>query len=106
VTMLVFTPAFGMQYLTWALAAAYLVSIRSAWLYNVAASLLVLSVYSSWSGGGAPWQWDQARAAPFTLGQHMLMAVAWAFLLLTWLDGICPATNQSRRPQGGHLDEH
>ncbi|KRE94656.1 hypothetical protein ASG76_09590 [Nocardioides sp. Soil774] len=106
VTMLVFTPAFGMQYLTWALAAAYLVSIRTGWTYNVAASLLVLSVYSLWSGGGPPWRWEQAWAVPFTLGQHMLMAVAWACLLLNWLDGIYPATNQSRRAQGDHCDEH
>ena len=106
VTMLVFTPAFGMQYLAWALAAAYLVSIRSAWLYNIAASVLVLSVYSLWSGGGAPWTWDQAWAVPFTLGQHLLMAVAWAFLLLNWLDGIYPAGSSTGRRQGGYLDEH
>ena len=106
VTMLLFTPAFGMQYLTWPLAAAYLVAIRSAWLYNVAASLLVLSVYSFWSGGGPPWRWDQAWGAPFTLGQQLLMAVAWSALLITWLDGIVPARSPSCRAQGGHLDEH
>lgn len=106
VTMLAFTPAFGMQYLTWSLAAAYLVAIRSAWLYNAAASLLVLSVYSSWSGGGPPWQWDQAWAQPFTLGQHLLMAVAWSALLMTWIDGIYPGGVHPAGHEGGHLDEH
>ena len=88
VTMLVLSPAFGMQYLSWALAAAYLVSVRSAWLYNVAASAFVLSVYSSWSGGGPPWSWEEARGMPFTVGQLMLMAVAWTSLVVVWLDGL------------------
>jgi hypothetical protein len=105
VTMLLFTPAFGMQYLTWPLAAAYLVSLRSAWLYNVAASILVLSVYSLWSGGGPPWKWGQAFAVPFTLGQQLVMAVAWSALLVTWLDGILPARSSSCRRQGDASDE-
>lgn len=88
VTMLLLSPAFGMQYLAWAFAATYLVSIRAAWLFNAAASLLVLSVYSLWSGGGPPWQWDVASGMPFTLGQLELMALSWAFLLLVWLDGL------------------
>lgn len=88
VTMLVLSPAFGMQYLSWALAAAYLVSVRSAWLYNVAASAFVLSVYSAWSGGGAPWSWEEARGMPFTVGQLMLMAVTWTCLVVVWVDGL------------------
>jgi hypothetical protein len=88
VTMLVLSPAFGMQYLSWALAAAYLVSIRSAWLYNAAASAFVLSVYSAWSGGGPPWSWEEARGMPFTVGQLMLMAVTWASLVVVWVDGL------------------
>lgn len=88
VSMLLLTPAFGMQYLAWALAAAYLVSVRAAWFYNLAASVLVLSVYSHWSGGGPPWRWDQAWGMPFTVGQLMLMAVAWTSLLVVWVDGL------------------
>lgn len=93
VSMLLLSPAFGMQYLAWALAAAYLVSIRAAWFYNLAASVLVLSVYSLWSGGGPPWQWDQAWGMPFTIGQLMLMAATWTCLLMVWVDGlVAPAT--------------
>ncbi|WP_325599866.1 glycosyltransferase 87 family protein [Nocardioides sp.] len=88
VSMLLLTPAFGMQYLSWALAAAYLLSIRMAWFYNIAASLLVLSVYSMWSGGGPPWRWEQAWGMPFTIGQLMLMAATWTCLLLVWIDGL------------------
>jgi len=88
VSMLLLSPAYGMQYLSWALAAAYLVSIRAAWFYNVAASLLVLSVYSLWSGGGPPWQWEQAWGMPFTIGQLLLMAATWTCLLMVWVDGL------------------
>jgi len=88
VSMLLLAPAFGMQYLAWALAPAYLVSVRAAWVYNLSASALVLSVYSLWSGGGPPWQWDVAAAVPFSVGQLMLMAIAWFSLLLVWLEGV------------------
>lgn len=98
VTMLLLSPAFGMQYLAWALAAAYLVSVRAAWLYNVAASVLVLSVYSHWSGGGPPWDWDQAWGMLFTPGQLMLMAVAWTSLLVVWVDAIiAPGAGRANR---------
>ncbi len=96
VTMLLLTPAFSMQYLAWALAATYLVSIRAGWLYNVAASLMVLSVYSLWSGGGPPWRWDEAFGTPFSPPQFALMAVTWSYLLLVWLDGLALHRVKSR----------
>jgi hypothetical protein len=87
VTLLVLMPAWGMQYLAWGVAAVYLVSVKSAWLFNVFASWFVLSVYAWWSGGGGPWRWDLALAVPFTLGQHLLMAATWTCLVVVWVDG-------------------
>ncbi|WP_158647932.1 glycosyltransferase 87 family protein [Nocardioides houyundeii] len=97
VSMLLLTPAFGMQYLAWGVAAAYLVSLRGGWLFNVAASVFVLQVYGSWSGGGGPWVWEVAVAEPLHDGQLPLMALTWACLLVVWIDGLVPASWERRR---------
>ena len=67
VSMLLLSPAYGMQYLSWGIAASYLVSPRAGWLFNGAASIFALAVYSSWSGGGPPWEWDRALGPPVLL---------------------------------------
>jgi hypothetical protein len=74
------SPAFGMQYLCWPLAGAYLVSFGAASLYNVAASVLTLVVYSRWNGGTAPWDWNDARASAFVGLEYQLMVVTWLAL--------------------------
>ncbi len=85
-TFLLLSPAYGMQYLTWALAAVYLLDLRLATLYNVAASIFVLVVYDSWNHA-PPWRWDVALAAPFNLPQVLLMALTWSMLLVSIVIG-------------------
>jgi hypothetical protein len=108
-SFLLLTPAFGMQYLAWALAPAVLVSVPAAWAYNVAASALVLAVYSHWSGA-PPWRWHQAWGMPFTPGQLQLMFLAWACLLLVVLAGVrdqvLRMVTMSRRSEGGREKRH
>lgn len=87
VAMLVLSPAFGLQYLSWALVPAYLVSIRFAWLYNVTAGVFAVSVYSSWNGA-PPWGWDVAIGAAFTPDQLRLGAIAWACLVAVLVVGM------------------
>jgi hypothetical protein len=93
---LLLSMAFGMQYLVWPLAAAYLVDWRSATVYNVAASAFAYVVYSHWNGGSW-WHWYEAVGAPFTQGQLLLMIVTWVALLLVIAHGLL-ITRQLPRP--------
>lgn len=75
------SPAFGMQYLVWPLAAAYLTKNGPAHLYNVGSSVFALVVYSLWSRGAWPWGWGEALAIPLASPLHFtLMLVCWASL--------------------------
>jgi hypothetical protein len=74
---LVLSPAFGMQYLVWPLAASYLLGLRYATAYNVAGSAFALTVYSLWNHAW-PGAWGEARS--FLFPDYLLPVV-----LLTWL---------------------
>jgi 4-amino-4-deoxy-L-arabinose transferase-like glycosyltransferase len=88
VLFLVLSPAFGMQYLTWALAGAYLIDTRAATGYNLAASVFVLVVYGHWSGAAAPWRWHEAWAVPFSPRELALMVVTWVLLAAVGVVGL------------------
>jgi 4-amino-4-deoxy-L-arabinose transferase-like glycosyltransferase len=100
VLFLVLSPAFGMQYLAWALAGAYLIDTRAATGYNLAASAFVLVVYDDWTGV-RPWHWYQTWAVQFSPRELALMVVTWVLLAavavvgMRYLWGGIPA----RRPQ-------
>ena len=87
VLFLVLSPAFGMQYLAWALAGAYLIDTRVATAYNVAASAFVLVVYDHWSDA-PPWHWYQAWAVPFSPRELALMVVTWVLLAAVGVVGL------------------
>lgn len=82
VVFLALSPAFGMQYLTWALAPAYLLAPRLAHVYNVCASAFAFTVYRSWNHGLLPWRWDVGLGQPFDRVQLLWMATTWMSLLL------------------------
>lgn len=77
---LLLSPAFGMQYLVWPLAASYLVTFRYATLYNVAASAFALAVYSRWNHA-LPWNWSEARSTLLPAYVAPLMFASWLALL-------------------------
>lgn len=54
VSFLFLSPAFGCQYLVWAVAAAYLLNFGWATVYNLGAGLVLFKVYTRWSHG-FPW---------------------------------------------------
>jgi hypothetical protein len=87
VLFLLLSPAFGMQYLAWPLAAAYLIDTVAATAYNIVASVWVLVVYSHWSDG-PPWHWYVAWAVPFTSRELVLMALTWVALAAVGLTGL------------------
>lgn len=85
VTFLVLSPAFGVQYLAWAVAAAYLLDIWSATLYNLLGGLLLYQIYDQWNGG-LPW-FQMAKGQLFTPYQVVLAACLWDVLIVVLVRG-------------------
>ena len=54
VAFLFLSPAFGCQYLVWAMAAAYLLNFGWATAYNLGAGLVLFKIYTRWAHG-FPW---------------------------------------------------
>ena len=54
VGFLFLSPAFGCQYLVWAVAAAYLLNFGWATVYNLGAGLVLFKIYTRWAHG-FPW---------------------------------------------------
>ena len=98
VLFLLLSPAFGMQYLSWSLAAAYLVGTIPATAYNLAASVFVLNVYSRWSGGGAPWDWYEGVAKFPDTWALRLMVVSWLALAWVAVAGLRTALRPDEEP--------
>ena len=79
------SPAFGTQYLAWPVAAAYLIELRAATAYNLAAGALLAEVYNRWNGG---LPWNRAEATPLLPKEMAALAVVWALLLLVVIVGL------------------
>lgn len=104
---LLLSPAFGMQYLVWPLAAAYLVDWRAATAYNLAASAFAYVVYANWNAN-TWWHWGEAVALPFQPSGLLLMTVTWTALLLVVVHGLVAATwhtHSSRESDMGRSEE-
>ena len=78
VTLLILSPAFGVQYLAWALAAAYILNFWLGTIYNVVAGLFLYLVYDYWNHG-LPWT-HIARGNFFTHCQLNLGLLIWTIL--------------------------
>jgi hypothetical protein len=74
---LALTPTFGTQYLAWAAAAVFLLSVRGALLFNLLGGILLAHVYNRWAGG-LPWY--RARASVFTPGESVFGLLVWLSL--------------------------
>jgi uncharacterized membrane protein len=84
---LLLSPAFGMQYLAWPLAGAYLIDLGAATAYNLVASVYVIVVYDHWNHR-LPWHWYDAWALPFTSRELALMALTWIALAAVGIAGL------------------
>jgi hypothetical protein len=93
---LVLSTGFGMQYLAWAIAPAYLLGFGWATACNVAASLLTWQVYTRWSGG---LPWDAATSSPFVDAEVVMAFVAWVCLVGVVASGVrtCLSPRDPRR---------
>lgn len=82
---LLLSPAFGVQYLVWPLAPAYLIGIAGATAFNVAGATMLFYVYTHWSGE-FPWYFAGAKLPTST--QRVLTAVVWIALLAVVFEGV------------------
>jgi hypothetical protein len=83
---LLLSPAFSTQYLAWPLAAAYLIELRAASAYNLAAGAILAEVYNRWNGG-LPWY--EAKATPLRPKEvAAFVVVVWGLLLLVAIVGL------------------
>ncbi|GGL87012.1 glycosyltransferase 87 family protein [Nakamurella endophytica] len=77
---LALSPAFGVQYLVWAVAVLYLVDLTWATAYNVAAGAGLIAVYIGWTYNDRGTPFDDARAAPLTSGETWVYLAVWLVL--------------------------
>ena len=87
VLFLLLTPAFGMQYLSWAVAGSYLVSTWAASAYNLFGSLLMVVVYDNWNVA-YPWDWNVGPGKAFRAKELFLEFPAWISLLCVAVVGL------------------
>ena len=85
IAFLFLSPAFGTQYLVWALAPAYLVRSRWATVFNLGAGALLVEVYTRWDGG-LPWYF--AREWGFDRREVVAGVLVWAALGAVLIDGL------------------
>lgn len=110
VLFLLLCPTFGMQYLAWPLAGAYLVGTVGATAYNVLAGGLAVAVYDYWAGAH-PWHWEYAHPREFRPVDHVLAGLTWlalGWVALTGLGMLRPARTEaseaSEAPSPRQLD--
>jgi hypothetical protein len=82
------SPAFGCQYLVWAVAASYLLGFGWANAYNISAGILLVFVYTRWNGG-IPW--NVAHASAFTPAETVDAFFVWQILGLGIFRGLVNA---------------
>ena len=101
---LLLSPSSAMQYLVWPLAACFLVSLRHAVAYCVAASCFAIVVYSLWNRA-LPWGWWEARSTPLPGDVAPLMLLAWLALLGVVLQGLAELAAAGRAAGSSPSDE-
>lgn len=76
---LALSPAFGVQYLAWAVAATVVLSVRTATAYGLMAGVLLLGVYAHWNRG---FDWSNVAAGQvFTDGEVIAALLVWVVLV-------------------------
>jgi hypothetical protein len=105
VMFLMLTPAFGMQYLSWGLAGAYLISTRAATAYNLFGSLFMVIVYDHWNNA-YPWNWNVAPGKPFRTKELFLQYPAWFSLLAVAVIGLLILRRRHETASSLQISEH
>jgi hypothetical protein len=84
---LLLSPAFGMQYLVWPLAALYFINFWAATVYNIAASTFALVVYTYWNSAPIG-EWWEGKGQLFREQDTVLMVITWSTLAIAMIVGL------------------
>ncbi|MEP6851733.1 MAG: glycosyltransferase 87 family protein [bacterium] len=84
-TFLFLSPAFGSQYLVWAVAGAYLLDRLWATVFGLAAGAVLLETYTRWNGS---LRWDYADQWGFDHREVVALFVCWLILGVVLLRGV------------------
>lgn len=104
---LVLSPAFAVQYLAWAAAASFLLSVWGGAAYNLVAGILLVQIYDRWSGGHFFGTFKGvAFYHPMTAHEVVLGMLAWAILLVTCWAGARRVWNEPGVGHGAEPDSH
>jgi len=100
---LLLTPAFGTQYLAWAVVFVYLLEPRTATAYSFSAGVMLLWTYTVWSGG-IPWY--RAHARPLDGVAIALGVVTWLALLACVIQGVRIVRGDVQQTSEGYVVKH
>lgn len=95
VSFLFLAPAFGCQYLVWAVAAAYLLNFGWASLYNLFAGVVLFKIYTRWAHG---FPWDHANYWGLVGVELVGALLLWGFLGVLAVLGIRRILAAPRQP--------
>lgn len=84
---LLLSPAFGVQYMAWAVAAAFLIGLWPGALYSFIAGVFLVQIYSTWSEA-KPGHWWYAIPVYWRPREFALMTLAWLALGLATFLGL------------------
>lgn len=85
-SFLALSPAFGVQYLTWAVTASVLLGTMSGLVYSLASGLLLFVVYADWNSG---LDWTAiAPGRPFVPGELLMGFGVWTTLIAVMVRGM------------------
>jgi glycosyl transferase family 87 len=93
VSFLFLAPAFGCQYLVWAMAAAYLINFGWATLYNLFAGVVLFKIYTRWAHG---FPWDHADYWGLVGVELVGALLLWGFLGVLTVLGVRRALSGPR----------
>ena len=85
---LALSPEFAAQYLAWAAAPLFVISLWGGIAYNASAGLLLVLLYDRWSNGFFATSRAIAYYHPFTAHEVVFLMIPWAVLLLSCWHGL------------------
>ena len=83
-SFLVFTPGFGVQYLSWVVATGIFLGLYGSFLYSITSGIFIFSVYTYWSRGFPWYNADSDIAGPWKGVSENLEVLAWCYMAV-WL---------------------
>jgi hypothetical protein len=94
--MLLTTASSGGRYLVWSIAAAFLVNVPAAAVFDIGSSILIVHAYNRWTGG----HWYRANLNPWTHAETAVAGITWIALLAVAIIAVMKAFRPESPPVG------